>query len=76
MTLRDYLWKSSITQATFAERSGIDPAALSRIVNEKQPVGVIRALQILAASNGKVTLDDLTLHKGVAELISAALGVA
>lgn len=61
MTLDEYLKSTPVTAATFAERIGVSPASVTRIRNGGQNIPLKLAKEIVSATGGKVTLEDLAV---------------
>lgn len=59
MELDEYLWRNKIKQWKFAEKIGIMPHSLSRIVQKKVTPKLYVAIKIVEASEGQVTYRDL-----------------
>lgn len=58
-SLATYLTKSGETQAAFAERAGLSPSVLSRILTGKRAPTADVVEKVEKASDGKVTPNDL-----------------
>lgn len=63
MTLDEYLKAHSITASTLAERIGKSSASVTRIRQGKQSLSLELAARIVAATGGKVTLEDLATQE-------------
>lgn len=61
MTLDEYLASHPITAAAFADRIGKSPASVTRIRKRQQKLSLELAQRIVAATGGKVTLEDLAM---------------
>lgn len=59
MTLDAYLKAHPVTASDFAERIGVSPASVTRIRRGVQNITLELASRIVAATGGKVTLEDL-----------------
>jgi len=61
MTLDEYLRGSPVTAAAFADRIGKSSASVTRIRRGEQKLSLELAQRIVAATGGKVTLEDLAM---------------
>lgn len=61
MTLDEYLRDHPVTAVAFAERIGKSPASVTRIRKGEQRLSLDLAAKIVAATGGKVTLEDLAI---------------
>lgn len=59
MDLREYLFRHRISLTAFCEITGYSKAQLSAIKNEKRNPGPRLAKEIVRATNGIVTIQDL-----------------
>lgn len=63
MTLDEYLRTHSVTASTLADRIGKSSASLTRIRKGQQALSLELAARIVAATGGKVTLEDLATQE-------------
>lgn len=63
MTLDEYLASHPVTASAFAERIGRSAASITRIRQGKQALSLELAARIVAATGGKVTLEDLATQE-------------
>lgn len=63
MTLDEYLRTHPVTAGAFAERIGMSAASVTRIRKGDQNITLDLATKIVAATGGKVTLEDLATAK-------------
>lgn len=59
MDLDEYLWRNRIKQWKFAQKLGIMPHSLSRIVQKKVSPKLYVAVKIVEATDGQVTYREL-----------------
>ena len=73
MRLGDYLSKHGMKQSEFAALAGMSQGTVSDIVTERIQLSVMRALRIIKASNGEVTIDDLPMLEDARTLLKVTL---
>lgn len=61
MTLDEYLRTHPVTAAAFAGRIKVSPASVTRIRKGGQNIPLALAREIVTATGGKVTLEDLAV---------------
>ena len=66
MTLTQYMDKHKVTLAELSDRTGLSAASLSRISKGQQNISLDTARAIVAATGGKVTLNDLASLRAAA----------
>lgn len=59
MELDEYLWRNKIKQWKFAQKLGILPHSLSRIVQKKVTPKLYVAVKIVEATDGEVSYREL-----------------
>lgn len=59
MELDEYLWRNKIRQWKFAQKLGIMPHSLSRIVQKKVTPKLYVAVKIVEATEGQVSYREL-----------------
>ena len=61
--IRRYCEKHGLRQAHFADRCGLSKPYISQIINGRQKVGANAARDIVAASGGEITFEELLTWK-------------
>lgn len=62
MNLDEYLASHDVTASAFAEKIGVSAASVTRIRQGRQNIPLSLAAKIVAASDGKVTLEALAMR--------------
>lgn len=70
MELDEYLWRNKISKKYFAEKVRLAPHTLSNIVFKKVTPNLISALNIVKASEGQVTFEELVKDSDKENLIN------
>ena len=68
MDLDEYLWRNKMKQWKFAQKLGIMPHSLSRIVQRKVSPKLYVAIKIVEATEGQVTYRELLRPEDQKEL--------
>jgi predicted transcriptional regulator len=58
MTLSEYLAQHSIKVSAFAERVGVPPSTISRVIKRQRDPGLDLLAKIMEATHGEVTPND------------------
>lgn len=59
MRLTEYLVETGTKPSGFAERVGVAPSTVSRILNRERSMSLDMAVKMARATDGQVTIDDI-----------------